>query len=207
MNRIAIDIDEVLCPFFRPMVKRIGKTPPTKPHPYVYRKALDITEEESRKMVRDFYKSDEFKNLRPIRHADYVLYQLKGKEYSLYAVTGRHDEVRKDTEQWLDKFFPYAFEDLVMTNSFTDKEIPKSDVCLSLGIDTIIDDNFDTCLDCMHHGMEAIHFVGDPLYPWCHLTHPNIIRSSDWLEVLSDFPSSGASKSLSDSFYIFPIDQ
>jgi len=41
------------------------------------------------------------------------------------------------------------------------------DICRSLALDTIIDDSIDTCLECMQNGMNAIHFVGDEVYPWC----------------------------------------
>ena len=199
IRRIAVDIDEVLCPFFHPMVKRAGRTPPKAPrYPYVYRTALGITEEESRKMVRDFYKSDEFKKLRPFKYADYTLYQLKGQGYKLYAVTGRQNEAREATEEWLEQMFPHAFDDLVLTNSYTPNEVPKADLCLAMSIDTIIDDNFQTCKECVGKGIEAIHYVGEPMYPWCHDTDPRISRSSNWIEVLTEFPSAWTSNSPSD---------
>lgn len=196
--RIAIDIDEVLCPFFHPMVRRRGKAVPTKPHPYVYRKALNITEEESSSIVREFYTSEEFKNLPIIKYSDYALYQLKGREHVLYAVTGRQSVARDTTETWLNTHFPSVFQDLVMTNSFTPKEIPKSHLCSSLNLNAIIDDSFETCRDCKNEGLEAIHFVGAPLYPWCHVTDPDVIRVSNWLEVLNEFPLVSSSNSPSD---------
>jgi len=199
IRRIAVDIDEVLCPFFHPMIKRAKRAPPkAKQYPYVYRKALKISEEESREMVQDFYKSDEFKTLPPFKYADYALYQLKGRGLKLYAVTGRQVEAREATEEWLERFFPHAFEDLVLTNSYTPNEVPKVDLCLAMNIDSIIDDNFQTCKECQGKGIEAIHYVGDPMYPWCHDTDPKISRSSNWLEVLSEFPSAWISNSPSD---------
>jgi hypothetical protein len=191
--RIAIDIDEVLCPFLHPMVKRVGRTPPTRPHPYVYHKALGITENESKKMVREFYDSDEFKNLRPLNNADYALYRLKDMGYRLYAMTGRQSVARDATEKWLNTHFPHAFDDLVITNSYTVDEIPKSKLCLALDISTIIDDSFETCYGCNAKGVKAINFVGKPLYPWCHVREPDISTASDWLEVLNEFPSAAIS--------------
>ncbi len=188
-HRIAIDIDEVLCPFFRPMVKRVGKTPPTRPHPYVYHRALNISEEESKKMVREFYESEEFKNLEPFKNADYTLYQLKDRGYRLYAMTGRQSVAREATERWLNTHFPYAFDDLVMTNSYTMDEIPKSKLCLAMDISTIIDDSFETCFGCKTKGIDVINFIGSPMYPWCHAREPDISIASDWLGVLNEFPS------------------
>ena len=197
-TRIAVDIDEVLCPFFHPMAKRVGKTPPKKPHPYLYSKALGITEDQSRVMVSEFYQSEEFKKLIPFKHAAYALYQLKGRDYSIYAVTGRQGEAREGTEDWLNEHFSGVFDDLVLTNSFTNNEVPKSKLCLALNISSIIDDSFQTCVDCHGKGIEAIHFVGEPLYPWCHERHPAINTASNWLEVLNEFPSPWISNSPSD---------
>jgi phosphoglycolate phosphatase-like HAD superfamily hydrolase len=197
-SRIAVDIDEVLCPFFRPMVKRVGRTPPTRAHPYVYHRALDITENESKKMVREFYESEEFKNLQPFKDVEYALFRLKEKGYSLYAMTGRQTVARDATETWLNTHFPYAFDDLVMTNSYTMDEIPKSKLCLSMNISTIIDDSFETCYGCKTKGVKAINYIGDPVYPWCHARDSGIITASNWLEVLNEFPSAEISNIPSD---------
>ena len=204
-TRIAVDIDEVLCPFFHPMAKRVGKTPPTKHHPYIYSKALGITEPESRVMVREFYESEDFKNLKPLKHSAYVLYKLKDMNHKIYAVTGRQTVAREGTEEWLNKHFTGVFDDLVLTNSFTVDEVPKSRLCQILNISTIIDDNFQTCVDCHKKGIEAIHYVGEPMYLWCHERHPDIKTASNWLEVLNEFPSVWSSNSPSDCSDTYPM--
>ena len=53
MNRIAIDIDEVLVPFLSPMAKYHNKSISKTRYSYVYRDIFDITEEESQKMVQE----------------------------------------------------------------------------------------------------------------------------------------------------------
>ena len=186
MLRIAVDIDEVLCPFFRPMAIRAKKKLPRagRKYPYVYREALDITEEESRQMVTEFYRSDEFKNLQPFPFARETLYQLKGKDHKLYAVTGRQAVARKGTEEWLENHFPYVFEDLVLTNSYTPYEIPKSHLCLSMGLNVIIDDNMATCRDCEMKGIQALNYTGDQMYPWCE---PSEISVRNWIDVWKEF--------------------
>lgn len=188
MTRIAVDIDEVLCPFFRPMIKRAGYKVPKHPHPYVYRKALHISEEESSSMVKEFYKSKKIKQLKPLKHSHFGVYNLLGKGYTLYAVTGRQNIARDITEEWLCDYFPHAFTDLIFTNSFTKDEILKVDICKALNLSYIIDDNFTICEQCNKEGIQAIHFVGDPMYPWCYQRHPEIARVSNWLEVLNEFP-------------------
>ena len=66
MNRIAIDIDEVLMPFVKPMAKWKKLSMPTKPkYSYIYSNMFTISEKESKAMVREFYKSEVFETIQP----------------------------------------------------------------------------------------------------------------------------------------------
>ena len=166
---IGVDIDEVLCPFLTPMMKWKGFEPLEGADfvPYVYSQILKISEDESQQMVRDFYETEEFANLNPIMGAKAGVAYLKGRGHRLYAVTGRQSLVRKKTESWLDKHFPYVFEDLVLTNSYTPYEVSKSDICRALNIGLMIDDNLQICMDCESQHIRSVNFIGDPVYPWC----------------------------------------
>ena len=166
MKRIAVDIDEVLTPFLPTMLKwrRPLKVPPR--YPYRCSTLYGISEIESQKLIQEFYKSDDFMNLKPFQGSKQVLGELS--EYNkLYVVTGRQDSVRLKTETWIEKWYPGVFTDVILTNSFTDGEVSKSSICKILNIGLIIDDNFDTCMDCINNGIRAINFIGDPVYPWC----------------------------------------
>lgn len=132
---------------------------------------FNITEEESRQMVEEFYRSPEFVQLQPIRHSQVGIVRLRGQSKKLYAVTGRQDSAREKTELWLDQHFPGMFDDLIITNSYTEHEIKKVDVCKSLALNLIIDDNIDTCIECAQSGIRARNFVGhEEVYPWCERT-------------------------------------
>jgi hypothetical protein len=88
----------------------------------------------------------------------------------MYIVTGRQDVVREDTELWIDRFFPGIFDDIILTNSYTPNEVKKVDICRSLNIGLIIDDNKSICDECIESGMIALNFVGvhdEDIYPWC----------------------------------------
>lgn len=179
MNRIAVDIDEVLVPFLFPMAQWRGVHLPRKEkYPYLYRDIFSISEPESQKMVRAFYSSQAFKNLKPIPGARAKLSALRQNADKIYVVTGRQDIVRDTTEWWLEKYFPDIFDDLILTNSFTPLEVKKADICRSLALDTMIDDNIGICTDCINSGINAIHFVGEDVYPWCEETNISI-RSWD----------------------------
>lgn len=168
MIKIAIDIDEVLVPFLFPMARWRGlKMPRKEKYPYLYRDIFEISERESQKMVREFYESREFKELLPMKGSQYALSKMRRHTDKIYVVTGRQEPARKVTEWWLETHFPGIFDDVILTNSFTPMEVKKVDICRSLAIDTIIDDNMKICLECIDSGMDAINFVGEDVYPWC----------------------------------------
>ena len=167
MNRIAIDIDEVLVPFLRPMAKHHKKSISKTRYSYVYRDIFDITEEESQKMVQEFYKSQAFTQLTPIKGAQRAMYKLRKDADKMYVVTGRQDIVREETEDWIDIFFPNIFDDVILTNSYTPHEVKKADICRALNIGLIIDDNKGICDQCIEAGTDALNFIGEDIYPWC----------------------------------------
>jgi hypothetical protein len=168
--RVAIDIDEVLAPFLPTMKKwRPPQVYVPPKHRYIYRELYNISERESTTMVREFYDSEEFAKMPPIKNAIDAMIELK-KNNKLFIVTGRQELVRNKTEKWVHDNFPGIFSDVIMTNSFTRNEVPKSDVCKMLNIGLIFDDSMDVCRDCMDEKIGAINFIGDPVYPWCEET-------------------------------------
>jgi 5'(3')-deoxyribonucleotidase len=167
MNRVAIDIDEVLVNFLFPMAKYHMKTIHKPKYNYVYRQIFDIDEKTSQKMVQEFYRSKAFMELTPIRGSQRAMFNLKKKSKKMYIVTGRQDTVREETELWIEQYFPGIFDDVILTNSYTPHEVQKSDICRALNIGLIIDDNKGICDQCIGTGTKALNFVGDEIYPWC----------------------------------------
>ena len=170
MKRVAIDIDEVLVSFVKPMAKFRGyKMPTTKKYEYVYKDMFNISELESRNMVHDFYESEAFAKLKPIKGTCKQMGHLRDYADKMYIVTGRQDYARDQTEKWLRYWFPNTFDDLIMTNSYTDHEIEKHEICRSLALDSIIDDSFDVCTKCNRIGIDAYNIIGyggNITYPW-----------------------------------------
>jgi 5'(3')-deoxyribonucleotidase len=165
--RIGVDIDEVLAPFL-PTMKR-WRPPKNKnfESSYLYRDIYNIPESESVKMVREFYDSEDFVKMQPIKNAIDAMIELK-KDNELYIVTGRQEIVRNKTEKWVHDNFPGIFSDVIMTNSFSIHEVPKVDACKMLNIGLMFDDNITICQDCLNENIPAINFIGDPVYPWCY---------------------------------------
>ena len=177
---IAVDIDEVLCPFFKPFMKWRKVTPTTKKYPYRFPEVMKISNTRSKSLVSQFYETDEFKLLEPIKGSQNGLAYLKGLGYKVYAVSGRQSVARGETEKWLDLYFPHTVDDLILTNSYTVNNIPKNNMCHALGANIIIDDNLDICNECVMDGIRALNFIGDPVYPWCD-DNPRAVRT--WTDV------------------------
>ena len=92
MNRIAIDIDEVLVPLVRPMAKWANLNMPSgRKYSYVYRDMFNITEAQSQEMVKGFYKSEEFILLQPTIGSHPILRLIRPGVDKIYAVTGRQE--------------------------------------------------------------------------------------------------------------------
>lgn len=167
-SKIAIDVDEVLVHLLKPMAKRRGvKLPENKKYNYLYREVFNCTEEESQVILRDFYMSEDFRNLKPIEGSQLAMNNLNTIFDKMYIITGRQEIVREPTELWIEHFFPGVFDDVILTNSFTPHEVKKSDICRALNIGLIIDDNKGICDQCIEAGTDALNFVGDEIYPWC----------------------------------------
>ena len=141
MQRIAVDLDEVLVPFVRPMAAwHRREMPSARKYKYVYRDMFQVSEEESQRMVRDFYKTPEFLFLHPILGSQRAMLRMRRGANKMYIVTGRQDAAREQTELWVDRNFPGIFDDVILTNSYTPHEVSKVDICRSLAINSIIDD-------------------------------------------------------------------
>jgi hypothetical protein len=121
---------------------------------------FNITETESRNMVHDFYESEEFAKLKPIPGVCKQMGYLRKHADTMYIVTGRQSYARDQTEKWLEYWFPKTFDDLIMTNSYTDHEIEKHEICRSLALDSIIDDSFDVCTKCNRIGIDSYNIDG-----------------------------------------------
>lgn len=172
MNRVAIDIDEVLVKFLYPMAKyhNLSHKLNNKPkYSYVYREIFEIDEINSQEMVREFYQSNDFKNLQPIPGSQLAMNNLRQINKKMYVLTGRQDIVREETEKWIDKYFPDVFDDVILTNSYTPNEIHKVDICHALNIGLLIDDNKSICDSCISNNVNALNYIGEKneIYPWC----------------------------------------
>jgi 5'(3')-deoxyribonucleotidase len=162
MSRLALDLDEVLVPLLRPMAKWYGVDTPRVKHKYLFREVFECSEEQSKRILHEFYESKDFLYLKPLPGAQRAMRTIKDMGWydKMYIITGRQDVVRDVTQMWVNAHFPGIFDDVLLTNSFTEYEVKKSDLCKSLGVSLIIDDSFENCKQCVDVGVDAIHFIG-----------------------------------------------
>jgi len=182
-RRIAIDLDEVLVPFLRPLANYHGVQLPKGKHTYVFSNVFDCSREHAQDMIYHYYRSPEFLFEKPIAGSQRAMQKFRSQVDRMYIMTGRQDCAREQTELWVQRHFPGIFDDLIFTNSYTQHEISKVDLCRALSIGCIIDDSVSTCYECWENKILAVNFVGDGdhVYPWCNETYHSM---NGWMDPL-----------------------
>ena len=62
-------------------------------------------------------------------------------------MTARSDSAHITTLNQLEKHYAGIFDDVIFAHHFTEKHIPKSELCRQLNADYLIEDNIDYALD------------------------------------------------------------
>lgn len=186
--KIGIDIDEVLAVLIPELTdfynKRHGKNL-RHVDQYTYRleEFWNCEWEVANQVVLDFYDSKYFDQLKVVSGAKSAIKKLS-KNYDLFAITSRPDFVGTRTRKWFDRNFPNLFKEIYFTNQHipdgANKKL-KSQVCIELGVNTMIDDNFDYALDCANNGIPVLMVDA----PWNQgvILPENITRVKGWKEI------------------------
>ena len=169
MKKIGVDLDEILSDTLTSVLEYFNKLyikSHKKEHFYTYNywDILGGTKEGSIKFVDDYYKTDYFTNIKPIKDAYRNLVKLKKLGHELYVITGRSETYEKQTRDWVEKHYPDIFSEIFFVNTFSNSLIPikKSQVCNMNGIKLLIEDNPDYIIDCTDNGVEVLFLD----YPW-----------------------------------------
>lgn len=108
-----------------------------------YSMIMKIPMEEVFRRIFEFYETDIFRNLKPVEGAQDTIQQLS-KKHTLYVLTSRTPEIRKESETWLAEHFPGMFKEVLYTGQISrggfDKKIGKVDLCLEHGVTFHVDD-------------------------------------------------------------------
>lgn len=197
MRKIAVDVDDVISPFFQAFIdfhnKNYGTSIVGGDVDYrgeysnywggALNKLVGIPESEGMKRLFSYLSSDRHIRGQEITDdAKNALLTLKDR-FELEIVTARHYD--DATVEWLNSAVPDTFKGV---HFIANRDTTKADVCLSIGADYLIDDSVDHCNLAAEAGIKVLLFGS---YGWnSHQElHEGVTRVEDWHEVMKFFES------------------
>ena len=195
---IAVDLDEVLCQFIELICRYVNdnkifgdKTYKVSDFDsYLFHHIWGGTQDETTQIVQDFLSSDYFTNIdnmKPIENAYNVLLSLKPM-FKFVICTSRQLRTKDITHQWINKFFPNIFDDIVFGNHFglKGRKISKPDLCKQLNARILIDDSSYYAKQSYSTLDYVVLFDWNGQYGWNKTEKPiadNVKRLHDWNEI------------------------
>ncbi len=188
--KIGIDIDDVLAAFNKQWVSYYNRTYGTSYTvdditDYDYSKTYhDAPAEVILARVFEFVKSPDFLNIETIEGSMKGIDSLK--DHELFVITSRSDDIKQPSTDWLDKYFPNKFKDIIFTNSFNNnpnlKVVTKAEVGKKLGLKLMVEDAPSHAQNFAENGIKAILFDR----PWNRSMkeHNLITRANNWEDVI-----------------------
>jgi 5'(3')-deoxyribonucleotidase len=185
---IALDCDDVIVATGELLVNHYNQLHGTtvRPQDFYSKDYEHVWRAEPETATRDLFAyllTEEYIQLAPMENAAAVLRKL-AEQYTLYIVTGRPDETEQATLQWIEKYLPGIFEQVIFTNFFKLNDSKgalrtKADVCKELGAQWLVDDHLYHIHNVADQGITGLLF-GD--LPWEQLESPSphIVKIKDW---------------------------
>ncbi len=186
-KNIGFDLDDVIfnfndaiqAHFNKKFNKNISREQRVNYHLDTY---YDLTEEQIRQALDDFYPHEDHMNALPLEDSlDSI--KILSENNKLFIVTARQDKVSKLTQDWIDVHFPNIFEEIHFTNHANlEKRRLKSEIAKEIGINIFIDDSLDNAYDLSDAGIPVLLFDT----PWNQIEKlPELItRVYSWKEIL-----------------------
>lgn len=192
--QVAVDIDEVLGSFLISLNAFIVETyrvhyEISEYYAYDFMKIWNCSQAEANSRVHAFFESKHFNSgIVPIPGAYKSLSQLSSY-CNLVVVTSRQHVIREPSMEWISTHYKGIFSEIHFGNHFAleGQAKSKSEICKSLGMQFLIDDNPRYAVECAEEGIEVLLFDLDYSYPWSKTpdgpSHPLITRVRNWKEV------------------------
>lgn len=151
MNKIiALDMDDVLCETIDAFLKeynynikwkKISREDVTD-HEFENIRKYDLSFEERYQHDLDFFQKNDTINLvKPVVWAKEKILEWKKKWYKLYIITWRPEIIRKQTESWINHYYPNIFEEIFLANLDESNATPKSLFCENIWAEVMVEDN------------------------------------------------------------------
>lgn len=192
---IAVDIDDVLSASAQGWVdysnRRWGTNLRVDDYDEDWSKMWGVDYAEDRRRAHEFYRSGTVGTYEPFNEAKPVLEEL-ARRYKLVITTSRVRYVQEDTLKWLDTHYKGIFEEVHLagifdTNHPNPLSLTKAGLCVSIGVDYLIDDHPKHCFAVAKAGIWTILF-GE--YAWSRnlgQLPERVTRVTDWQGVKAYF--------------------
>ncbi len=185
---IAVDIDDTLLDFVGTYILFHNETFKTNLkkedfETYSFNYARGGTMKQAVSSVRQFYKTDFFKGMKPFPGAIEVIQKLKEKN-NLFIVTSRPYNMKEGTFDQLSKYFQNTFlEVFFSSNHYTKAKNSgktKAEICNDLEASLLIDDSLVYTQECVTKGINSILLDA----PWNQNgSIEGIVRVKSWKEI------------------------
>lgn len=173
---IAVDIDDVLSAsaegFATFSNKRWDHNIKAEDYSEDWAEVWRVSADEARMRAEEVHASGVISGYRHFENALPVLVKLK-KKYDIVVVTSRRLSIKPETDQWIERHFPNIFKDIcyagIWDGDKDDAQVSarlkrtKTDVCMAMGANYLIDDQAKHCISAALAGIEVLSF-GD--YKW-----------------------------------------
>ena len=137
--------------------------------------------EEVDKILFEFFKTPEFKNLKPVEGAQKGT-KVLSKYHTLFVITSRPEILMKETKAWINKFFAHQIKEVHFAGEWTNKgRQSKAEICKNLKVKIMIEDSLRYASACAKEGITT--FLLD--YPWNQSQEmKGVHRVSSWNTIL-----------------------
>lgn len=193
MNKpiIVIDLDNTLAASAKGFVdfsnKHFGTSITIDDYDEDREKTWGVSFEEAERRMKVMRDSKSQNDYVAFEQAREVLIQLK-KDYTLIILTSRRKESEADTMNWLNRYYPGIFDEVLLSGFFeaetvrTGHLLTKGEQYEQIGAAYVIDDYYKHCESAAEVNARAILFGN---YPWNQIEElpPNTTRCTNWLEV------------------------
>jgi len=180
MKTIIIDIDDVSLEFDNAFVQYMRKQHFVlwNPEHIEYGKSFSIGDELASNLVDQFYGSEDFKNLVPVKGASEAIAKLSN-DFRCVHITYRPAWTRKITEEQIGSYFP-AIDSVFFANGFNNHDNPsKLEYAVKLSAVDVIDDNHHLCGQVRSEGIKAT------VFPMRWNSH--VCGRKDWYQIMEDY--------------------
>jgi uncharacterized HAD superfamily protein len=186
--KIGIDIDEVLARFIFAFANYHNKTYNTSLKEsdfcsYNLEKTLGESRIEVDRKIKEFFLTEEFKNLELVPGSQEKINELK-KNNELFIITSRYKESAEITKDWINRNFPNIFSGIYFANYSSENAITKNNLCEKLGIEVFIDDCLTYASECGDKDTKV--FLYDFYWNQSEVLPERVTRVKSWEEIVKN---------------------